>query len=156
LSLSSFNTADAGQAFAQMLACCASRRFAAAMTAGRPYPSAAAAEQAVETVFSSLTWADVTEGMDGHPRIGARVAGPSAAEQSGVADDTRAALAAGNAAYEDRFGHVFLICASGLSGAEMLAALRRRLDNDAAAERGQATTELRKITVLRVRKALAG
>ena len=155
MTLASYNAAPADAARAVMLDCCASHRFAAAMAAGRPYPSPDAAEQAVETVFASLTWADVTEAMEAHPRIGARVAGQSAAEQSGVADGTRAELAAGNAEYEERFGHVFLICATGLSGADMLAALRRRLGNDETAERGVATTELRKITVLRVRKELA-
>ena len=138
-----------------MLACCASRRFAAAMAAGRPYASQDAALAAAEAVFESLTWPDVLEAMDAHPRIGARVSGQSAAEQSGVADDSRAALVAGNAAYEERFGHVFLICATGLTGAQMLAALRQRLKNDEISERGVATAELRKITVLRVRKALA-
>ena len=155
MTLASFNAAPEQEAQAEMLACCASRRFAAAMAAGRPYPSAAAAEAAVGTVFESLTWPDVLEAMDAHPRIGARVSGPSAAEQSGVADDSRAALQAGNAAYEERFGHVFLICATGLSGEQMLAALRQRLANDETSERLVATAELRKITVLRVRKALA-
>ncbi|HEY7275695.1 MAG TPA: 2-oxo-4-hydroxy-4-carboxy-5-ureidoimidazoline decarboxylase [Trebonia sp.] len=155
MTLASFNAAPEQEAQAEMLACCASRRFAAAMAAGRPYPSPAAAEAAVETVFGSLTWPDVLEAMDAHPRIGARVSGPSATEQAGVADDSRAALQAGNAAYEERFGHVFLICATGLSGEQMLAALRRRLANDETSERLVATAELRKITVLRVRKALA-
>jgi len=155
VTLASFNAAPEQEAQAEMLACCASRRFAAAMAAGRPYPSAAAAEAAVGTVFESLTWPDVLEAMDAHPRIGARVSGQSAAEQSGVADDSRAALQAGNAAYEERFGHVFLICATGLSGEQMLAALRQRLANDETSERLVATAELRKITVLRVRKALA-
>jgi 2-oxo-4-hydroxy-4-carboxy-5-ureidoimidazoline decarboxylase len=154
VTLAEFNAASAEEAEAAMFACCASRRFAAAMAAGRPYPSPAAVEAATETVFSSLTWADVAEAMDGHPRIGARVSGPSAAEQAGVTDDTRAGLAAGNAAYEERFGHVFLICATGLSGTQMLAALRQRLTNDEEAERVVATVELRKITQLRVRKAL--
>ena len=67
---------------------------------------------------------------------------------------SRAALAAGNARYEERFGHVFLICASGLSGEQMRAALEERLKNDPATERTVATAELRKITVLRARKAL--
>lgn len=155
MTLASFNAAPEQEAQAEMLACCASRRFAAAMAAGRPYPSLAAAEAAVETVFDSLTWPDVLEAMDAHPRIGARVSGQSAAEQSGVADDSRAALQAGNAAYEERFGHVFLICATGLSGEQMLASLRQRLANDETSERLAATAELRKITVLRVRKALA-
>ena len=155
MTLASFNAAPEQEAVATMLACCASRRFAAAMAAGRPYPSQAAAAAAAETVFQSLTWTDVLEGMDGHPRIGARVTGLSAAEQAGVADDARAALAAGNAVYEERFGHVFLICATGLSGAQLLSALSQRLENDEKSERVAAATELRKITVLRVRKALA-
>ena len=155
MTLASFNAAPEQEAQAEMLACCASRQFAAAMAAGRPYPSPTAAETAVGTVFESLTWPDVLEAMDAHPRIGARVTGQSATEQSGVADDSRAALQADNAAYEERFGHVFLICATGLSGEQMLAALRQRLANDETSERLVATAELRKITVLRVRKALA-
>jgi 2-oxo-4-hydroxy-4-carboxy-5-ureidoimidazoline decarboxylase len=155
VTLASFNAAPEREAVAAMLACCASRRFAAAMTAGRPYASQAAALAAAEAVFESLTWPDVLEAMGAHPRIGARVSGQSAAEQSGVADDSRAALTAGNAAYEERFGHVFLICATGLSGDQMLTALEQRLENDEISERVAATIELRKITVLRVRKALA-
>jgi 2-oxo-4-hydroxy-4-carboxy-5-ureidoimidazoline decarboxylase len=153
--LASFNTAATEDAVAVMLSCCASRRFAAAMAAGRPYPSAAAAEDAVATAFESLDWADVLEALGEHPRIGARVSGQSAAEQSGVGDASRAALVSGNVEYEERFGHVFLICATGLSGGQMLAALRERLSNDPYTERAVATAELRKITVLRVRKALA-
>jgi 2-oxo-4-hydroxy-4-carboxy-5-ureidoimidazoline decarboxylase len=156
VTLASFNDAPAAQAHAAMLACCGSRRFADTLTAGRPYASVAAAERAVDTAFSSMTWADVREAVDRHPRIGARVSGVSAAEQSGVADESRAALAAANAEYEQRFGHVFLICASGLSGAQMLAALRQRLTNDESSERAVASRELHKITVLRVRKALGG
>lgn len=137
-----------------MLSCCASRRFAAAMAAGRPYPSPAAAEAAVSRVFESLTWDDVLEAMSAHPRIGDRASGQPAAEQSGVAEGSRAALAAGNTRYEERFGHVFLICATGLSGEQMRAALEQRLNNDPATERTVATAELRKIALLRVRKAV--
>jgi 2-oxo-4-hydroxy-4-carboxy-5-ureidoimidazoline decarboxylase len=155
MTLEAFNAAPAEQAEAALLACCASRRFAAALAAGRPYDSTAAAERAVDRVFATLTWPDVLEALDEHPRIGARVAGTSAAEQSGVTDDSRAELAAGNAAYEQRFGYVFLICASGLSGEQMLGALRQRLAHDEAAERAVTIGELRKITLLRMRKALA-
>jgi 2-oxo-4-hydroxy-4-carboxy-5-ureidoimidazoline decarboxylase len=154
VSLAAFNAAPADDAIAVMLSCCASRRFAAAMAAGRPYRSTAAALTAVEAAFDSLTWADVVEAMDRHPRIGARVSGQSATEQSGVADAARGALIAGNAAYEDRFGHVFLICATGLTGDQMLAALEERLKNKEEMERTVATTELRNITLLRVAKAL--
>ena len=155
VTLASFNAAPEPEAVTAMLACCASHRFATAMAGGRPYASPDAAVAAAQAVFESLTWTDVLEAMNAHPRIGARASGPSAAEQSGVADDSRAALAAGNAAYEARFGHVFLICATGLSGAEMLRALEQRLKNDEISERLAASAELRKITALRVRKALA-
>ena len=154
VSLDSFNNAATEDALAVMMSCCSSRRFAAAMAAGRPYPDLAAAEAAVTAAFESLDWSDVLEAIAGHPRIGDRARGQSAAEQSGVADSSRAALAAGNREYEERFGHVFLICATGLSGEEMLAALRERLGNDPDTERKVAASELAKITVLRARKAL--
>lgn len=155
MSLASFNMLPAAEATTVMLACCASHRFADAMAASRPYSSLAAAEAAIGTVFETLTWDDVLEAMSEHPRIGDRGAtGASAAEQSGVAGTSRAALAAGNAEYEQRFGHVFLICATGLSGEQMLDALRERLTNTADAERMVVTAELRTITVLRVRTAL--
>ena len=154
VSLASFNAAATEDAVAAMMSCCSSRRFAATMTAGRPYPSLAALESAVTASFESLDWADFLEAIAGHPRIGDRASGQSAAEQSGVTDSSRTALADGNRDYEERFGHVFLICATGLSGEEMLAALRERLGNDPLTERKVATTELRKITVLRVGKAL--
>jgi 2-oxo-4-hydroxy-4-carboxy-5-ureidoimidazoline decarboxylase len=70
--------------------------------------------------------------------------------------DTLAALAAGNRTYEERFGQVFLICATGLSAAEMLTALRARLGNDADTEAKIVREELRKITGLRLRKLLGG
>ena len=155
MTLAGFNAAPADEAVATMLACCGSRRFAQAMAAGRPYPSADAAVAAVDAAFESLTWSDVLEAMDRHPRIGARASGQSAAEQSGVTDGTRAALAAANADYEERFGHVFLICATGLTGDQMLGALLERLTNNADIERTVAASELRMITRLRVAKALA-
>ncbi len=154
MTLASFNVAATEDAVAIMMSCCASARFATAMAAGRPYESFAAFEAAISVAFESLDWEDVLEAIAGHPRIGARVSGQSAAEQSGVADSSREALLAGNLEYEERFGHVFLICAAGLTGEEMLAALRERLTNDPYTERKVATAELRKITVLRVRKAL--
>ena len=155
MTLTAFNAAPAREAVSAMLGCCASNRFAQALAAGRPYPSADAAVAAVDVIFESLTWSDVLEAMDAHPRIGARAGGQSAAEQSGVADATRAALAVSNAEYEERFGHVFLICATGLTGDQMLAALRERLKHKPDIERTVATAELRMITRLRVGKALA-
>jgi 2-oxo-4-hydroxy-4-carboxy-5-ureidoimidazoline decarboxylase len=152
VSLASFNAASAADAEAALLSCCGSRAFASAVAAGRPYASADALEAAISSAFASLAWDDVLEAMAEHPRIGDRVTGTSAAEQSGVTDASRAALVDGNVAYEERFGHVFLICASGLSGEQMLAALRERLSHDPGTERTVAARELLKIKVLRARK----
>jgi 2-oxo-4-hydroxy-4-carboxy-5-ureidoimidazoline decarboxylase len=150
--LDSFNAASAAAAEAALLSCCGSRAFASVVAAGRPYASVDALEAAISSAFATLAWDDVLEAMAGHPRIGDRVTGTSAAEQSGVTDASRAALADGNVAYEERFGHVFLICASGLSGEQMLAALRERLSHDPGTEQAVAARELLKITVLRARK----
>ena len=152
MSLASFNAASTADAEAALLSCCGSPAFASAVAAGRPYASAAALEAAVTSAVASLTWGHVLEAMAGHPRIGDRVSGASATEQSGVTGASRADLVAGNLAYEERFGHVFLICASGLSGEQMLAALRERLAHDPGTERAVAAGELLKITVLRARK----
>jgi 2-oxo-4-hydroxy-4-carboxy-5-ureidoimidazoline decarboxylase len=66
----------------------------------------------------------------------------------------RAALADGNRRYEERFDHVFLICATGLGAAEMLAALETRLGNPPEVERGIVREELGKIMRLRLAKML--
>jgi 2-oxo-4-hydroxy-4-carboxy-5-ureidoimidazoline decarboxylase len=157
--LGSFNAAPARDAEGAIIACCASRAFAKAIAGGRPYPDPAALLAAVDAAFAALSWDDIVESMSEHPRIGDRAAGSgvSVAEQSGAAaasDRVRQGLAAGNLAYEKRFGHIFLICASGLSGQEMLTQLRVRLKNNQDAERTVVRAELRKITRLRMTKLL--
>jgi 2-oxo-4-hydroxy-4-carboxy-5-ureidoimidazoline decarboxylase len=153
--LGSFNAAPAQDAERTALACCASRTFAKAVADGRPYPE----PTSLLAAFNALSWDDIVEAMSEHPRIGDRAVrgGMSAAEQSGAAaasDEVRQGLADGNVAYEQRFGHIFLICASGLSGQEMLDQLRDRLGHDEEAERTVVRDELRKITRLRMTKAL--
>ena len=155
--LAAFNAAPAEAAERDALACCASESFAKAIAGRRPYQSLDALGAAIDASFRALTWDDILESMEAHPRIGDRTEGVSAAEQAGAAtagDAVRQALAAGNAAYEDRFGHVFLICASGLSGQEMLSQLQARLENDQEAERAVVRQELEKITRLRMTKLL--
>jgi 2-oxo-4-hydroxy-4-carboxy-5-ureidoimidazoline decarboxylase len=160
MTLGSFNAAPVQDAERAVLACCASGTFAKAIAGRRPYPDQAALLTAIDTVFSALSWDDIVEAMSEHPRIGDRSVrgGMSAAEQSGAAaasDEVRQGLVDGNVAYEQRFGHVFLICASGLSGQEMLDQLRARLDNDEEAERVVVRAELKKITRLRMTKMLS-
>lgn len=157
--LAAFNAAPPEAAERDLLACCASARFAKAIADGRPYAEPDALSDAVDIAFAALSWDDIVESMNAHPRIGDRVraSGWSAAEQSGAAsagETVRQALADGNLAYEERFGHVFLICATGLSGQDMLDQLRARLGHDPDAERAVVREELLKITRLRLAKLL--
>jgi 2-oxo-4-hydroxy-4-carboxy-5-ureidoimidazoline decarboxylase len=158
--LAAFNVAPADAAERDMLACCASQTFAQAIAARRPYRDPVSLQNAVDAEFVVLSWEDIVEAMNEHPRIGDRKAaseGWSASEQSGAVaagDQVRRELAEGNVRYEERFGHVFLICATGLSGQQMLDQLQARLANDEQAERAIVRAELRKITQLRVGKRL--
>ncbi len=157
--LAAFDAAPPEVAAQDVLAWCACRAFAGAITAGRPYREPAALGAAVDSAFAALSWNDIVESMNAHPRIGDRSgSATSAAEQSGAAaasETVRQGLAEGNLAYEERFGHVFLICASGLSGQDMLTQLRARLKNDHDAERTVVRQELLKITRLRMAKLLS-
>jgi 2-oxo-4-hydroxy-4-carboxy-5-ureidoimidazoline decarboxylase len=154
-----FNELPAADAERELRACNAAPRFAREVAAARPYPDAAAAAAAAAAVAASLGWTEVGEALAAHPRIGERAAGDSAEasasrrEQAAVdtaADGVKAELAAGNRAYEERFGHVFLIRAAGRTPAEMLAELHRRLGQNPAAERVEVTRQLAEITRLRV------
>src|ERR1700761_8553611 len=157
VNLAAFNTEPAAGAQSEVLACCESEAFARAIAAGRPYRDAAALLAASDAAIGALSWDDILESLNAHPRIGDRTSGQSAAEQAGAAaagDQVRRDLADGNFAYEERFGYIFLICASGLSGQDMLSALQARLDHEPDAERAVVRTELAKITRLRLTKAL--
>lgn len=137
--------------------CCGCRRFAHDLTAGRPFADDAAVLARADAIEASLSRDEWLEAFAAHPRIG-ETRGTSAwsrAEQAGVATaGTRVAraLAAGNVRYQQRFGHVFLISASGLDAESMLHALERRLGNDAETELEEAAREQRKITRLRLTK----
>jgi 2-oxo-4-hydroxy-4-carboxy-5-ureidoimidazoline decarboxylase len=154
--LAVFNLLPDDQAREALLACCRANHWAEALTAGRPYRSLANLQARAAAV---LTDADVTEALAGHPRIGQTpTAGHSSfsrSEQSGVADaddQVRAELAAGNQAYEDRFGHIYLVCATGHSARELLGILRGRLGHDPDTEREVVRAELIKINDLRLAK----
>ena len=138
-----------------LLRCCAAPGWARRVTAGRPYASVARLLAAADAAWAARGPGDLDAAMAGHPRIGERrLSGWSAREQSGVGTDaaTVTALADGNAAYEQRFGHVFLTCATGRGPAEILAELNRRMSHDPDTEREVAAAEIGKINALRLRK----
>jgi len=145
---------------------CASARWIGRLVSGRPYGTLDALAAASDAAIGALGWPDIEQALAAHPRIGDRAesggagadteAAWSRQEQSGARDaaaEVLARLRAGNAAYEERFGHVFLICATGMSAASMLAALQARLGHDPAAEHEVVRDELMKIVRLRLAKA---
>ena len=133
------------------------------MVARRPFGGIPQLLDAADETWRSLSPGDWQEAFSHHPKIGehnlqqARFAATrhlSAAEQAGVAGATSSVLeelAEGNRQYEDRFGYVFIVCATGRSADEMLALLRARLSNDAATEIRVAADEQAKITAIRLR-----
>ena len=147
-----------------LLDCCGSTAWARAMATSRPFADEAALHARGDAAWDALARDDRLEAFAAHPRIGERAAAAtgtharwSAQEQAaagGAGEDVARALVEGNRAYEERFGHVFLICATGRSADEMLAELRRRMSNDAATELDVAAEEQRKIMHLRLEKLL--
>jgi 2-oxo-4-hydroxy-4-carboxy-5-ureidoimidazoline decarboxylase len=162
--IEAFNSLPVARLEADLLAVCAAPAWGAAVAGSRPYPSREAVLAAADAAARRLSWDEVLQGLSAHPRIGRPAPGDSAEaawsrrEQSTAAstadEATRAELAAVNRAYEDRFGHVFLIFASGRTQQEILAAARARLGNDVPAERAIVTDELRKIALLRLERML--
>lgn len=159
-----FNSLPAARLEDDLLACCAAPAWGAAIIAKRPYPSRADLLAVADAASRNLSWEDVLAGLAAHPRIGESAAGHSQEaawsrrEQSAAAESadetTRLALVEANRAYEDRFGHVFLIFASGRTRAEILAAARQRLTHDEATEHGVVADQLRQIALLRLERVL--
>jgi len=161
--LDAFNLEPASSLRPRLLTCLHVDRWADDVLAGRPYAARDALLAAADRAAQVLDDAELASALAGHPRIGERASGPahdaelSRREQAGVdpADaEVARALAAGNAAYEERFDRVFLIRAAGRSAPEILAELRRRLDNDDAAERAETVDQLRQIALLRLEGVL--
>jgi len=149
----------------ELLRCCGSTAWAEGMLASRPFADSTAVFLRADEVWWSLDVHAWSEAFAHHPRIGddperlrARFAGTArwaGGEQRGVREassETLAALQQGNIDYEARFGHVFLICATGLTADQMLGALRRRLEHTAPVELRVAAGEQAKITRIRLDK----
>jgi 2-oxo-4-hydroxy-4-carboxy-5-ureidoimidazoline decarboxylase len=162
--LAAFNGLPEDRARAELLSCCASPAWAEQMLTARPYRSVEDLLSLADRAVADLSETELDAALAGHPRIGERAAAHdgrdwSSAEQSGVGgatDGTLRALTEGNRAYEQRFGHVYLVCATGKSADTMLELLHRRLDNDQVTERSVVRTELAKINRIRLEKLLVG
>jgi allantoicase len=139
----------------ELLKVCASKEWAQRMYAARPFASWDEMVDAAQKIWLALDADDWLEAFAGHPRIGERKAGWSSQEQSGTrtaSEETMQAIAEGNRAYEEKFGFVYLICATGRSADEMLANLNERLTHGRDEELRIAADEQAKIIALRLER----
>ena len=160
------NELTRADAESELLKCCGSRRWAQIMAGARPFVDFSELLSKADDLWWSLGDADWLEAFRAHPKIGEKKAATaqskeaqnwSAQEQSGVANasvQTISELAQRNREYEDRFGFIFIVCATGKSSDEMLAIINARIDNDNETELRRAAEEQRKITRLRLEKLL--
>ena len=145
--------------------CCGSRRWVAEMMARRPFASTEGLLAAAAEVWQGLDPSDFLEAFTHHPRIGERAdadagAGTDTGRAWSLEEQARAAAAPHDAAtlhalnqeYAARFGYIFIICATGKSASQILAALRARLPNSPEAELPIAAAEQAHITRLRLEK----
>ena len=153
-----FNRLSERQRMHLLFEVCSSTIWARRVLAGGPFRDAEALLDRADRVLAELPDAELDAALDGHPRIGAKADNPSSArEQARVADATdavKAELAEKNRAYDDKFGYVYLVCASGRTAEELLAILTDRLDNDPETERRVMRSELAKINRLRLERLL--
>lgn len=152
---------EARQAF---LRCCGSESWAKALAQARPFASDEELLKVADETFASLKKDDWMEAFAAHPKIGdleslrkkyGNTKDWAENEQSGVKSTSNGileGLASGNQAYEQRFGYIFIVCATGKSAEEMLAILNSRIDNEADKEFSIAAGEQKKITHLRLAK----
>lgn len=159
MELSDFNNLEHSGAAQILLSCAHVERWADEIASARPYTSVDALAAATEECANPWTQAEIDSALKRHPRIGERAKGEDAdarmsrAEQArlGIDDDIQRRLDAGNAAYEERFGFVFLIRAAGRSAEEILQSLEERMNNTPEQERLIAADQLRQIAALRLK-----
>ncbi|AXE81053.1 2-oxo-4-hydroxy-4-carboxy-5-ureidoimidazoline decarboxylase [Streptomyces atratus] len=153
--LARFNTLADDEATAVLHEVCASAAWGRAILSRRPYVTAQALLLAGDAATAALTPEDLADAMAGHPPIGRpKPKDPtSSREQRGMADATeelKAEMLELNLAYQERFGHVFLICATGATGEQMRDAVKSRIGNSPEQERDIVRTELGKINRIRL------
>ncbi|WP_369226429.1 2-oxo-4-hydroxy-4-carboxy-5-ureidoimidazoline decarboxylase [Streptomyces sp. R39] len=153
--LARFNGLAEHAARAALHEVCAATAWARLLLAARPYATPEDLYTASDAAMAELTTADLAEAMAGHPPIGRPEPGDatSAREQAGMAgaaDGLKAEMLELNLAYQERFGHVFLICATGRTGEEMRDAARERIGNPPEREREIVRAELGRINRIRL------
>ncbi len=167
MTLQELNNLSPEEKKTQLQQCCGAAAWVEKMLANFQFPDKASLLKKAEEIWCQCTEADWREAFTHHPRIGSRetLAQKFAStvhfttlEQkgaSGADEATLDALLAGNQAYENKFGFIFIVCATGKSAAEMLSLLQLRLNNHPSDEIMIAAAEQNKITLIRLEKLLA-
>ncbi len=166
MDIQSLNTLPIDQADHLFLQCCTSEKWIEKMVASRPFTNRSSLCETADHIWGNLTEKDYLQAFEGHPKIGdvgslkakyANTKALASGEQSGAnsaTDEVIAELANSNSAYEEKYGFIFIVCATGKSATEMLALLQDRLNNDRQKELEIASEEQRKIFHLRLEKLL--
>jgi len=164
--LDRWNSLDPATAAREALPCCGSQAWAAALASRRPIADEASLINASTSIWLALPEEARQEAFDSHPRIGQTHAQAHATEESlawsaqeqrralSKDESTQRALEEANQRYEQKFGRIFIVCATGNTSAEMLSILERRMKNDAATELREAADQQRQITALRLHRWL--
>ena len=166
MTLAEFNALPSAKAESALQDCCGSMQWAARMAAQRPFANLNALYESADTIWQNLERADWLEAFSHHPQIGEKAAvGSTSArkwaegEQTGAraaGENVKSRLAYGNRAYYEKFGYIYIVCATGKSAEEMLALLEQRVQNDSVSELPVAADQQRLITRIRLEKLFAG
>jgi 2-oxo-4-hydroxy-4-carboxy-5-ureidoimidazoline decarboxylase len=163
-SVETINNLPASELRDLLVRCCGAERWIEGMLRARPFADWNGVMQTASLVWDSLQPSDWKESFKHHPKIGdieslrkkfSSTAGWAGAEQGACAEAPVAvlhALAEGNSKYEEKFGYIFIVCATGKRAEEMLEILNARLPNEPGAELRNAAAEQIKITLLRLEK----
>ncbi len=166
--LAHWNELPQDEAVREIVACCGSGTWSAKMASRRPIQDEATLLALSDEIWRTLSETGWQEAFRSHPRIGESSADKTVAPQSSAwseqeqqkaaaADEAvKMALKWGNREYEQKFGRIFIVCATGKSASEILEILRRRLHNDDATELQLAAEEQRQIMHIRLKKWIAG
>jgi len=166
MTLTEFNALGSNEAESALKDCCGSARWAASVATRRPYATLEALQKAADSIWWNLDRADWLEAFSHHPQIGDQPASGTqsarqwaAGEQSGAraaSNDVKERLSRANRAYFEKFGYIYIVCATGKSAEAMLAILNQRLQNDAPSEISIAAEQQRLITRIRLDKLFTG
>ncbi len=166
-SLAAFNLMEKKDLAELLTRCCGSREWVLHMASARPFASWPEISATADRIWAELNPADWLEAFTHHPMIGdleslrAKFASTGAWAQSEqgqvqeAEEEVLQGLASGNRAYLEKFGYIFILCATGKSAAEMLALLQARLPNGPTQELPIAAEQQRQITQIRMQKLQA-